>query len=154
METAISTLSVMPSTKEQVMTFTKKYKDELLTGTHDPLEQLARLKYIEKFIKNILTDDDIDYLMVAELEKYGKEKDIPISGFKMNIQETGVKYFYEDAGDPIWNDLNEKIKELTEKKKEREEFLKNCPAEGFVEPESGVFVTRPGRQSKTKVVVK
>ena len=93
METAISTLSVMPSTKEQVMTFTKKYKDELLAGTHDPLEQLARLKYIEKFIKNILTDDDIDYLMVAELEKYGKEKDIPISGFKMNIKETGVEYF-------------------------------------------------------------
>jgi hypothetical protein len=155
METAISTLSVLPSTKAEVATFVRKYKDELLAGTHDPLKQLVFLKWVEKLIGDILSDKEIDALMVREAEKYGKEKVIELNGAKLNIQETGTKYEYEACGDPVWNDLSAKVSELTEKKKERETFLKAIPYDvGIVEPETGVFITKPSKTSKTKVTVR
>ena len=80
---------------------------------------------------------------------------VQINGAKLQSQEVGVKYRYEDSGDPVWFDLDKKIKELTEKKKEREKFLQNLPYESqFVDPDSGAFITRPPKESKTKVVVK
>lgn len=56
------------------------------------------------------------------------------------------------SSDPVWNDLVKKISELDEKRKEREKFLQNIPYESqFVDPETGVFLTRPPKTSKTKV---
>jgi hypothetical protein len=66
-----------------------------------------------------------------------------------------VKYSYDECGDPVWYDLNRQINDLTEKKKEREKFLQNIPYDkGTVDPDTGVFITRPPKSSKTKVVVK
>ena len=84
-----------------------------------------------------------------------KEKEVIVNGAKLQQQETGVKYAYADSGDPVWNDLCKQIDELTEKRKDRETFLKAIPYDaGIVDAESGVFITRPPKTSKTKVVVK
>jgi hypothetical protein len=107
---------------------------------------------IEKVIDDILKDDLIDHHFLKEFLLYEKEKTIEINGAKLSQFETGVKYHYEDSGDPVWNDLVKKIAELDEKRKEREKFLQNIPYDaGIVDSETGVFLTRPPKTSKTKV---
>jgi hypothetical protein len=154
METALSTISVLPSGKEQVQLFVRKLKDEILANDKDPLKILVQLKYIEKTIAEVLKDEDLDYHFLKELLLYDKDEQVKINGADLRQSEVGVKYFYEDSGDSVWNDLEKQIKELSEKKKEREKFLQNIPSEGTVDPNTGLFLTRPGKHSKTKVVVK
>lgn len=155
METALSTLSILPSNKEQVQIFSKKLKNEILADEKEPLKILVHLKMIEKVIADILKDDEIDNHFLKEFLLYEKEKEIEINGAKLRQQETGVKYDYSASGDLKWFDLQKQIDDLTEKKKEREKFLQNIPYESqFVDPDSGVFITRPPKSSKTKVIVK
>ena len=155
METALSTLSVLPSNKEQVAIFVRTLKNEILANDKEPLKILVQLKLIEKTIADVLKDEDIDLHFLKEFQLYDKDEKVTISGADLRQSETGVKYMYEDSGDPVWNDLNKKINELSEKKKEREKFLQNIPYDnGVVDPDTGVFITRPPKSSKTKVIVK
>ena len=146
----------MPSGKEQVASFKRSLKSEILANTSNPLPVFVQLKYIEKVISELLKDEELEDHFLKEFNLYEKEKTIEVSGAKLSAQETGVKYLYEDSGDPVWSKLDKSIKELTEKKKEREKFLQNIPAEntGIVDGETGVFITRPPKSSKTKVVCK
>ena len=123
METALQTLSILPSNKEQVKTFSRMLKDEILAADHNPLKILVQLKIIEKVITDILKDEEIDHHFLKEFLLYEKEKTIEVNGAKLSQSETGVKYKYEDCGDPEWFDLNKQIEKLTEKRKEREKFL-------------------------------
>jgi hypothetical protein len=151
--TALSTISVLPDNKKQVAIFSRKLKDEILANDKDPLQILVKLKFIEKLIADILKDEEIDLHFLKEFELYEKEKIIEVNGAKLSQGEVGVKYFYEESGDPVWNDISGKINELTEKKKEREKFLQNIPYDkGTVDPDTGVFITRPPKISKTKVI--
>ena len=154
METALSTLSVLPSNSDELKTFSRNLKNEILEGNTDPLKALVRLKFIEKLIEDVLKYEELDHLFVKELENYGKEKVVQIAGAKLMQTEVGVKYIYEESGDPKWFDLNKQAAEIAEKKKEREKFLQGIPYnEGVVDPETGVFITRPPKTSKTKVKV-
>lgn len=154
METALATLAVLPGNKEEVKLFSRKLKDEILAADHDPLKILVQLKMIEKVLEDVLKDEEIDHHFCKEFDLYGKEKVIEVNGAKLQQVETGVKYRYEDSGDPVWFDLEKRSKELAEKKKEREKFLQNIPYDqGVVDPDTGVFITRPPKISKTKVKV-
>jgi hypothetical protein len=154
MTTALSTLSVLPSNRDQLKTFSRQLKDEILEENTDPLKALVQLKFIEKLIEDVLKDEELDHLFVKELENYGKEKVVQIAGAKLMQTEVGVKYIYEESGDPKWFDLNKQAAEIAERKKERERFLQGIPYnEGVVDPETGVFITRPQKTSKTKVKV-
>ena len=154
METALSTISVLPDNKKQVAIFSRKLKDEILANDKDPLQILVKLKFIEKLIADILKDEEIELHFLKEFELYEKEKIIEVNRAKLSQSEVGVKYFYEESGDPIWNELTGKINELTIQKKEREKFLQNIPYDkGTVDPDTGVFITRPPKTSKTKVKV-
>ena len=155
METALSTISVLPSGKEQVKLFVRQLKDEILANNKDPLPILVHLKYIEKTIAEVLKDEEIDYHFLKEFLLYDKDEKVTIEGAELRQSEVGVKYDYPSCGDPVWNDLNLMIERLTTEKKEREKFLQNIPYDkGTVDPDSGVFITRPPKSSKTKVVVR
>ena len=155
METALSTLSVLPSNKEQVVKFTRQLKDEILANDRNQLEILVHLKFIEKTIADVLKDEEIDYHFLKEFLLFDKNEKVTINGSELRQSEVGVKYKYLDCGDPVWNELSEKLKTLTEQKKEREKFLQNIPYDkGTVDPDSGVFITRPPKTSKTKVIVR
>jgi hypothetical protein len=153
MNEALSTINVLPGTKVDLAIFSRQIKSEILTNDRDPLLILKQLKFIEKLVADLLTDKELDDHFLNEAHKYGKEKTIEHLDCKFTIQETGVKYDYDACGDPVWNDLNESIGKLKETMKEREKFLQNA-GEGFVEPNSGVFVNKPPRSSKTKVTVR
>jgi hypothetical protein len=156
METALSTISVLPSTKEQQFAFFKAMKSEILASDRDPLKILVNLKYIERVIADILKDEDIEHHFANEFHLYEAEKVVTVNGVKLQMQETGVKYDYNASGDPKWFDLDKQITELTEKRKEREKFLQNIPKDepGIVDSDTGIFITRPPRSSKSKVIVK
>jgi hypothetical protein len=154
MESALSTISILPSTKEQVKVFSRQLKDEILANDRDPLKILVQLKMIEKIIEDILKDEEIDLHFLNEFLLYGKEKVLEVNGAKLQQTEVGTRYQYEDSGDLKWNDLNKQLIEITEKKKEREKFLQNIPYESqFVDPDNGLFITRPPKTSKTKIKV-
>lgn len=155
METILSTLSVLPDNKSQVAQFSRGLKNEILANDKDPLKILVHLKMIEKVITDVLKDEEIDYHFLREFLLYDKDKTITVNGAEIRASEVGVKYLYSDCGDPVWNDLEKQISELTEKKKEREKFLQNIPYDkGTVDPDTGLFITRPPKKSKSKVIVK
>jgi hypothetical protein len=154
METALSTISILPSGKAEVERFKSTLKSEILAGNDDPLKVFVRLKYIEKTIADTLKDEDIERHILKEFDLYGKEKIVEVMGAKLNAQETGVKYFYEDCGDPVWSDYDAQIKDLTEKRKAREKFLQALPKEGTVDPSTGVYINRPPKSSTSKVICK
>ena len=154
METTLSTINQFPSGKEQMQLFFRSVKSEILANDKDPLKILIQLKYVEKVIENILSDKDIEYHFLKEFNLYEAEKVVEMLGAKLSVMEAGVKYDYNSCGDPVWFDLDKQITELTEKKKERESFLKALPQEGTVDPVTGVFINRPPKTSKTKVQVR
>lgn len=154
METAISTLSVLPSNRDQIKTFSRMLKDEIMGGNVDPLKTLVHLKFIEKMLADILKDEELDNLFVKELDNYGKEKVVEIAGAKLSHMEAGTRYDYEASGDPKWFDLKKQSTEASERLKEREKFLQTIPYDqGVVDPDTGVFITRPPKTSKSKVKV-
>lgn len=154
METAISTISVLPSGKLEVAQFVRKIKSEILANDKNPLPILIQLKYAEKTIKEILTDDDIDNHFLKEFLLYDKDEKVIVNGAELRAGETGTKYDYNATGDSKWIDLDKQIAELTDKRKQREKFLCALPDEGTVDPETGLYITRPPKSSKTKVIVK
>ena len=155
METALSTISILPNNKEQVKVFTRQLKDEILANTKDPLKILIQLKFIEKVIADVLKDEELDLHFLKEFLLYDKDEKVTVNGAELRSSEVGVKYLYKDCGDPEWNDLEKQINELSEKKKEREKFLQNIPYnEGVVHPPTGVFITRAPKTSHSKVIVR
>ena len=132
METAVSTLSVMPTTKEQVSLFANKLKSELENGEVNPLEVITMQKAIEKVfdaVKPTLTE-----LARTEAEKHGKS--FEFKGAKIECIEAGVKYDFSECGHLDYNDLCEKINQLTEAKKNYEAMIKT-----YKEPQNLISLT-------------
>ena len=154
METAISTLSVLPSNKDEVKRFAASLKYEILASDNDPLPILVQLKMIEKVIADVLKDEELDRHFLKQFVLYDSKEKVTVNGAELRAGEVGTKYLYEECGDPDWIDLDKQMKELAEKKKEREKFLQNVPWEGTVDPKTGVYITRPPKTSKSKVIVK
>lgn len=155
METTLSVINTLPSGKEQVVNFVRALKNEILANDKNPLPILVQLKYAEKTIAEVLKDEEIDYHFLKEFLLFGKDEKVIVNGAELRQSEIGVKYNYAETGDLVWSDLNKQIETLTEKRKEREKFLQNIPYDkGTVDPDTGLFITRPPKSSKTKVIVK
>jgi hypothetical protein len=153
METAISTISVLPSGKKEIALFVETIRHEILMNDKNPLPVLVKLKYIEKTVKEILSDDKIDAHFLKEFQLYEREHTISIDGAELRQGETGVKIDYKASGDLQWIELDEQIKKLTEQRKKRETFLNSIPDEGVTDEKTGLYITRPPKSSTTKVIV-
>lgn len=153
METALSTISVMPVGKAQTEAFINALINEITGGSTDPLRALVALKYIEKTVTETLKSERVDEAVLTEFLKYGKGEKVVIDGAELKQMEAGVKYDYNATGDVVWMDLDKKISELTERKKAREKLLQNLDEKGMVDPDYGNYITRPPKSSKTKISV-
>jgi hypothetical protein len=154
-QTALATINSLPSNKEQVTTFSRNLKDEILANTVNALPVLVHLQLIKRALEDVLTDEEVDLHFLKEYQLYDKDEKVVINGAELRQQEVGVSYLYKDCGDPQWEDLNKKIKDLTDKRKDREKFLQNIPYDnGVVDPDTGLFITRAPKKSSTKVIVK
>jgi hypothetical protein len=151
MEKAISTLNQLPSTRSQIKIFTAKLKEEILSGNEDVLKFAVMLKSMEEMIENLRKDAEITMNCLAEANKYPKGV-FEVHGAKIQVRESGVKYDYSVCNDSVLNELNKKLKDLTEEKKKRENTLKNISG-SLANPDTGEELYPPVKTSSTGIVV-
>jgi hypothetical protein len=124
METAISTLSQLPETKQQIETFAHSLEQGLNNGQIVASDLLRFQKAMEKVfdkIKPTLIENALN-----EISNY--EKNAVIKGSEFSIVEAGVKYDYSECNDIEYNMLNTQLEALKSTLKDRETFLKSIKA--------------------------
>ena len=90
METAISTIKLMPASKTELAAFTEKTKQEILSGYADPLEVAGMLKAMEDFVKALRADKEIKAEIQDAADKY-KEKTISYGTFEIRKSDRKTK---------------------------------------------------------------
>lgn len=139
--------------QESIKEISNNFINPIINGDIQIEKGILILRAVKKAIEDAeekLYDD-----VVNAISKYGKEG-ASIHGAKINIKEVGVKYDFDNCADVIWNDLNNQIKELTEKRKEREAFLKTLTKQTtLVDDTTGeIYTINPAiRKSTTGFVI-
>ncbi len=151
-ESAISIFRKLPETKAQIDSYTRLIKQSVLDGEVDPLTFAAQVSALEKLFTALKSDVLIKDVILEAAEKYG-EKGFEKGNAKFRIQEVGVSYDFAGCGDFIWDNLDSQIKTLTEKKKERETFLKSLTGDMAIFGEDGVQILPAQKRSTTQVVI-
>lgn len=149
---ALSSIMILPSNEGEIKRFVTTLKSEILSGGDDPLKVLKQLKMVEKTIEILLKDKALDNYFIDEAIKYGTSFEHLDTHF--DIRETGVKYDYANCRDSVWEYLKGQTEKLLGELKAREQFLRNIPLEGVVNPETGELILKPSKTSTTKVAVK
>lgn len=113
---------------------------QLLSSQYDPRALYVNLRYLQEVIKGSLEDPRVKELM---FERVGKRYDY--CDTVTTVVEGGVRYDYASTGDSIIAGLYKDLEDVKVAIKEREQFLKNVPAEGV--QLDGLFVKAPDRVS-------
>lgn len=112
---------VISANKKQLQAISAQMIAKATEGDIDPVEGLAAARKGTEFFKKM----EEGFRPLAEKElKLEKGQDYKHNSVLFEGAVTKTEYDYEACKDPVWNDLSEKIKDLTEQKKERETFLK------------------------------
>ena len=150
--TVMSIVNVMPSNKDEITNFANEIKDEII-NSGDALKVLKQLKMIEKTLKTVFSDSEVKEALVDEASKYHKDELLTLNGCSYQVKEVGTKYDFSNTGDTVIFDLYAKQKELNDKVKERETFLKNLSKDSPIYNEEGIQLSRPSKSSETQVVL-
>jgi hypothetical protein len=147
METAISTLSQLPETKQQIETFAYSLEQGLNNGQIIASDLLRFQKAMEKVfekIKPTLIENALN-----EISKF--EKNAVIKGSEFSIVEAGVKYDYSECNDVEHNKLTLQIEDLKSTLKDRETFLKaiKAPLQMIDENSGEVYTIYPPKKTSS-----
>ena len=147
METAISTLSQLPETKQQIETFAYSLEQGLNNGQIVASDLLRFQKAMEKVfekIKPTLIENALN-----EISNY--EKNAVIKGSEFSIVEAGVKYDYSECNDVEHNTLTTQIEALKRTLKDRETFLKaiKAPMQMIDENSGEVYTICPPKKTSS-----
>ena len=147
METAISTLSQLPETKQQIETFAHSLEQGLNNGQIVASDLLRFQKAMEKVfdkIKPTLIENALN-----EISNY--EKNAVIKGSEFSIVEAGVKYDYSECNDIEYNMLNTQLEALKSTLKDRETFLKaiKAPMQMIDENSGEVYTICPPKKTSS-----
>jgi len=147
METAISTLSQLPETKQQIETFAYSLEQGLNNGQIIASDLLRFQKAMEKVfekIKPTLIENALN-----EISNY--EKNAVIKGSEFSIVEAGVKYDYSNCNDLEYNKLTLQIEALKSTLKDRETFLKAIkePMQMIDENSGEVYTIYPPKKTSS-----
>lgn len=122
MDTALSTIRLLPFSKQQVILFSSQIKDSLINGDVEPLELAVYFKSIEKTIEEV--KETLSSMALSEAEKYGKGK-FEFKGAEIQVKELGTKYDYSQTGDTEWERLTSEKNAIDARIKDREAMLKS-----------------------------
>lgn len=136
---AISTITVLPSTKKEQETYITLVKEQILSGDINPLTIARQLKSFEDVIKALRDDKDIKDLFLNEAQKHGVKSFEDGAKFGLQNRKT---FNFTECNDSKWNELNETINSAKLALKEREEFLKVLK-EPIADVESGEIIYPP-----------
>lgn len=149
METTISTMSIFPSSKDEVAAFSSKMINELESGNANPLDVLRLQKCFEKVFENV--KPTLMALAREEAEKHGKK--FEYKGLKMELAEVGTKYDFSGCNDAELNTLVSAVESINVKIKERQTFLKALTQPTTVVNDDGEVVTlNPPVKSSTSSI--
>lgn len=151
-ESAISIFRKLPETKNQVSEYTRLIKESVLNGDVEPLVFAVQVSALEQLFKALKSDVLIKDVVLEEAEKYGS-KSFDTGNAKFQIKEGGVKCNFGNCDDAEYNELVDKIKMLSDKKKKREVFLKAIEPGQEVYGGDGVQLNPVTKTSTTQVVV-
>jgi len=145
-------LSIFATTKETRQQFAQVVIDEMKLGIADPMKIHLQVKCMEDFIKQITSHPDYKDLTLDEAAKYGKS--FEMHNAKFEVKEMGVKYDYSNCGDPIYNELSQKMAELEKEIKDRQAFLKAVkPGTEILVEDEVVVLYPPVKTSTTSITV-
>lgn len=143
----ISTESFLTINKDTLRDKAMSVVDNYLDGFKSPTEGLILAKKMidmGEMIKENLAAAAASELRLAKSEKRA------VHGNDITEQMVGVRYSYKDCNDPIWNELNEKIKQ-------REAFLKTIVGskqELIEETGEVVQIFEPTKSGKLSLIIK
>lgn len=124
---AISTLTILPKSREDIDKYVRLVKEDILNGYINPLESAIMLKSFEEIVKALRSDEQIKAYIDNEADRYGS-KTFDFNGAKIGVSDR-TSYSFDDCGDSIWNDLNAKMAQLKAEIKGRENWLKTLKAQ-------------------------
>jgi hypothetical protein len=146
----LSTITVLPSTNDEINHFVESAKAEILSGNTDPLVIKRQLKAFREVIKNLEEDEEIkDYILTEALKYNGKTFDHACCKFQ--IRETPV-YEYTFCNDSELNQLKAKLEMIKEQVKAREKWLQSLK-EPFTNEETGEIIKPPAKKSTTVIAI-
>jgi len=152
MENAISTINLMPSTQSEVDRMYLMIKNEILSGSENPLKLEVQLKAMEDLIKKLRSDEEIKDQMIIEGYKH-PEKSFEMYGAKFTKTTVSVKYDFSDCNDQEYLNLKHITDSYKKELKEREDFLKGLK-KSMADPESGEIINPPVKIGKESISVK
>lgn len=119
--------------------------DAVRNGNINPLEARIRLQVLEKFIEMVKEQIKDESLTEAYKHPSGK---FEYMGCELQIKEAGVRYNFDECGDPMYLDLKDKLKK-------RETFLKAVDKELNIVTDDGEVITikQPIKSSTTTVTI-
>jgi hypothetical protein len=153
METAISYLTVLPSTADEIKRFSSQIINQVKSGEENPLKLLVLLRALESTAETIR--EGIGQEIMNEVGKYS-EKSFEAFGARVEKSEVGVVYDYSATGDRDWFLINSNVEQWTGARKNREAFLRALrePMTLFDDSTGEVYEVRPPlKKSKSGVKV-
>lgn len=150
---ALGMLRLMPTKSEEVGKFAHQIIKSVKEGTANPLEVKVMMRALRAVAEEV--EEEIEDNAVTEAEKYS-EKVIEMYGARIEKAEVGVTYNYASSGLPEWEQLDAEIRTLTERRKEKESFLRALkePITLLNENTGEIDTIRPSfKKSKTGVKV-
>lgn len=153
MDQAISYLTVLPSTSDEIKRFSNQIINQVKSGEENPLKLLVLLRALESTAETIRKG--IEAEIMTEVDKYS-EKSFEAFGSRLEKSEVGVAYDYAATGDREWNMFNNAVNTWTDARKNREAFLRTLREPmTLLDNETGeVYDVRPPlKKSKSGVKV-
>lgn len=153
MENAISFLTVLPSTGDEIRRFSAQIIEQVKSGDENPLKLLVLLRALESTAETIR--EGIGQEIMTEVGKYS-EKSFEAYGARVEKSEVGVSYDYAATGDREWFAFKVGEEKMAAFRKSREGFLRFMDKPiTVVDHETGeVYEIRPPvKKSKSGVKV-
>ena len=136
METALSTLTVLPMTKNEIKIFVDKVADEVNAGLIDSMKLAVYLKSIEETIKAVKLHYIVNDAITEGAELYPEKKFL---AFGAEITKSSrTTYNFANCKDAVYDGLVEQKKQLDEVIKAREGVLKSG-----IDPATGETFQKP-----------
>lgn len=143
MGNSLSLINALPSNPTERGKFIEAVKDELAFGHYKIEEIWPQLKAIETLIKELTADSEIRDILSAAIA--GR----PECGL---TEQQVKKYNYAECRDSEWEAMQSQMNSLKASIKAREDFLKNIPTTGTINPETGEMIYPPVATFETRFV--